>query len=272
MVLMMVACAAIAVDNPKVSLDAKETPIAQVLADLSKQAGVQIACDTDLKQTVTGKFGSLELEKVLDVITKSNDLTWQKLYLPTKADEKLTVAQIKARAEAVAAMTSGSVIVCDHATGKQRVFVEQEASAPSVSPDKLGLTAVYLVSKPKAAASAAGLDKQKEFAQQFQTLAMDRLKLLAQMSPEQRVSCVQQEMLTTMQMDPTARQQMMLDQMKARQSMDPQTRDAYRQMMRDTFQSMRTQGLIPEGEGGGRGDRGNRGRNRQNGQNGQGGQ
>ena len=145
------------------------------------------------------------------------------------------------------------MVVCDPATGKQKVFVEQDPAAPSVAPEKLGLKPVYLISKPKVEtkveANSSGQSKQ-DTASRFQSLQDERMDLLAKMTPEQRIAAMQQETLAIMYLDPAARQQMMLDQMKARQNMDPQTRDQYRQMMRDTFRAMREQGLIPEGERG----------------------
>ena len=80
---------------------------------------------------------------------------------------------------------------------------------------------------------------------------------MAELTPEQRVEAMQQEMLGMLYLDPQTRQQMMLDQMNARRNMDPQMREAYQEMMRESFRSMREQGLIPE-DGRQRGDWGNR--------------
>lgn len=263
--LILLSPACFAADNPKVTLDAKDLPIEQAIADLAKQAEVQIICESGIKGTVTGRFESIELEKLLGVISKTNSLTWQKLYLPPPPeDQKPTLDQMKARADAVAAVTGGPIVVVDPATGKQKVYVEQEASAPSVDPEKLGLKPIYLVSKPKAAPKTAGTaETDKEASSRFQALQNERIQLLAKMSPEQRVAAMQAEMLAVFNMDPSARTQFMADQMKARFSMDPQMRDQYRQLMQDTFHVMRDQGQIPSDGGGwfggGRGNRGDRG-------------
>lgn len=260
MFLLSLACSA--ADNPKVTLDAKDLPIEQAMANLAKQAGVQIVCESGVKGTLTGRFEDLELEKLLGVITKSNGLTWQKVYLPPPSEEqKPTLDQMKARADAVTAVTGGPIVVVDPATGKQKVYVEQEASAPSVDLEKLGLKPVYLVSKPKAAAATPSTAKaDKDASNRFQALQNERVQLLAQMSPEQRVAAMQAEMLAVFNMDPGVRAQFMADEMKARFNMDPQMRDQYRQLMRDTFQIMRDQGQLPAGSWGdrSRGERGDR--------------
>lgn len=257
--LMMMAALAVsswAAEAPKVTLEANSMPIDEAMADVAKQAGVQIVCDTGVKGTVIGSFQAMELEKLLDTVTKVNNLKWQKLYLPAQADKKPTVDQIKARVEAVAAVTGGTIVVVDPATGKQKLFVEQDATKPSVEPDKLGLKPVYIVSKPKAEVKDPKQDElAKDAASKMRSLQDERMKLMAQMTPEQRMAAMQMEMLSMMNADPALRQQMMIAEMRARNEMDPNTREAYRDMMRDTFRTMREQGLIPEGAWGGRGGR-----------------
>ena len=255
--LVALACAA-AAESPKVTLDASDTPIAQAMADLGKQANVQIVCDSDLKQTITGHFQSMELEKLLDTITKVNDLTWQKLYLPAQQPgQKLTPEQIKARAEAVAAVTGGPIVVCDPVTGKQKVFVEQDPAKQSVAPDKLGLELIYLIAKPKAAVKDSA--QQGDAAKRFKTLETERMKLLSEMTSAERQSAMQQETVDLMKLDPATRQQVMIDQILAQHNMDPQTQAAYWQVRHDTMRTMHDQGLIPNDQGGPGGGRGRRG-------------
>ncbi len=239
------ACGVVAADAPKVNLDANATPFDEAMADIGKQAGVQIICDADLKKNLTGHFESMELDKLLDTLTKQNDLIWQKLYLPVPdKDKPLSADQIKARAAAVAAI-SGPIVVCD-SSGKQKVFVEQESTAPTLDPDKLGLKLVYLISKRKA-------DDGKNAASKLTALETERMQLLSKMTSEQRVSALQSEAKYVMDMDPSDRQQMVLDQFNAQRSLfqDPQ----YQQTMSATMQALRSQGLIPAfgGRGGGRG-------------------
>src|ERR1035437_7594870 len=72
--LISLACAGFAADAPKVTLDAKDTPFNDAMADIAKQAGVQIVCESDFKKTVTGHFDSMDLEKLVDTLTKVNSL------------------------------------------------------------------------------------------------------------------------------------------------------------------------------------------------------
>lgn len=252
-----------AADIPKITLDVKDTPIAQVMEDVSKQTGVKIVCESDVRASVTGGFTSIELEKLLDTLAAMNNLKWQKLYLRLEKDKPITPEQIKARASAVAAVPSGPVVVYDAATGKQKVYVEQDPSAPAVDPEKLGLTLVYLISnakeQPKVEAvkdttpstDTAALNK-------LQSLEKERIKLLSQMSSSERIAAIQREAISILQLDPSLRQQILVDQILAQRNMDPQTRDLYRQAMRDAFQAMRASGLIQDNPRGAN-DRGRRG-------------
>lgn len=246
--------------NPKVTLDAKDMPIDQALAEMAKQAGVQIVCDSGVKGTVTGRFESIELEKLLGVITKTNELAWQKVYIPQAQDDrKPTLEQIKARAEAISAMIGGPIAVVDPTTGKQKVFVEQDTTAPSVDPEKLGLKPVYLVTKQKTEAKPSTTAGNQDTAKRFESLQTERMALLASMTPEERINALQQEIIMMMNMDPTVRGQIMIDQMRARHDMPPELREKYHQMMHDTFRTLREQGQLPNDLHWQGGDHGNRG-------------
>jgi len=259
--LILTSAVCMAADNPKVTLDADSTPLDQVATDLGKQAGVQIILDKDVKGTVSGHFASIELEKLLDTITKSSDLKWQKLYLPVPKDAnapKPTIEQIKARAAAVEAVSAGTIIVCDQATGKQKVFVEQDPKAASVDPDKLGVKAIYLITKPKVEAKTDDT-KAKDNATKFKSLSEDRMKLLASMSPGERDAAMQQEFVQMMTLSADNRQNLMAAQFNAIRNMSPDMQQQFFQTMRDTFQSMRDSGQIPAGGFGGMGGGGGRG-------------
>lgn len=249
--LMASACIAAAAENPTVTLDVESKPIEQAMADLGKQAGVTISCEPGIKADITAHFASMELEKLLDTVTRTNNLKWMKLYIPVEGDEAPRIEQIKARADAVAALTGGPIGVYDPATGKQKLLVEQAPSAPAVDTGKLGLTPVYYIFKPKAEAAAPAAAGAQDPAVRYQALEAERTQLLAQMTPEQQVAAKQQEMAMMLQLTPEARQQMMMAEWKARETMDPAMREQFRQVMRETFQRMRDQGLLPDR---GRGD------------------
>lgn len=241
-----------AADIPKVTLDVKDAPIAQVMDDVGRQTGVKIICESGVKASITGGFTSIDLEKLLDTIAAMNNLKWQKLYLPIAKDNPLTAEQIKARVSAVASVPGGTIVVCDAAAGKQRVYMEQDPSAPSVDPEKLGLTLVYFISNAKDEKAEPKAENGKDDStstdssvlNKLQSLEKERIELLSKMSPSERMAAIQRETISLLQLDPAVRQQVFIDQIMAQRNMDPQTRDLYRRAMRDAIQTMRANGLI----------------------------
>ena len=207
-ILAALASTAIAAEEVKVTLNADKMQIEQAALDLSRQAGVQIICDSGVTGTVICNFQAMSLEVVLDAITGVNNLKWQKFYVPAQAARKPTVEQMKSRAEALTALSGETFIVCDPVTKKQRVFVEQDPAAPAIPADKLGLTATYLICKPKtetkeqtvtaAAAPRVGAAASNPMAT-YQNLQSARANLLAQMTPDQRMAAMRQDMITMRQ-------------------------------------------------------------------------
>ena len=89
--------------------------------------------------------------------------------------------------------------VADEALPAGRVHVEHQLVA--VAADKLGLTPMYLICKPKTettvqTASAAGTSARTANPMTtYQNLQQQRVKLLAQMTPDQRMAAMRQEMM-----------------------------------------------------------------------------
>jgi hypothetical protein len=106
--------------------------------------------------------------------------------------------------------------------------------------------------------SARG-EEHNQKAQRYANLENERMQLMTQMTPDQRVWAMQQEMTSMLSLDTNTRQQMMSDRMRAMHEMDPTTREQLHQALRDTWQGMRQQGMVPEGDWHGRGDHGGRG-------------
>ena len=231
-----------------VSLEAQDMPFDAAMGEIAKQAGVQIICDNNLKNPISGHFGSMELEELIGILTKMNKLTWQKLYLPVPdKDNPVSVDQIKHQIQAVSTMSGGTLVICDSA-GNQKVFVEQQSTNPTVDPAKLGLKLVYVVLKPT-------VETKNDAATKLKELEGERLKLLSQMSSKDRVDSLQSEMRYVMDLNQSDREQYMADQFSAMQGMMQDPR--YRQTWQDTMQSLRSQGLIPQrGRGGGFGGTG----------------
>lgn len=262
--LIVSASATIAADAPKVSLQAQQMPIKDAMAQISKQAGVQVICETGVKGEITGSFSDMDLEKLLDMVTAGGKIAWRKVYLPTTDDKKPTIEQIKSRVDSLRAIGDLPIAVYDPATKKETLYVSQEIDSVKITPESIGLKPVYLVSdvpveqpvvKPAAGTATGNLADVKvdpKIEKQFRDRAMERIGMLNALPADQRAKLVQDEMIDMMKMDPSTLASLVKAQRDARNQMPQQLRDQYRQTMRAVNQ------LVGGGMGGGRGNGGPR--------------
>ncbi len=262
-----------AAESPKVSLQAEQTPVKDVMAEISKQVGLQIFCESDVQGAVSGSFAAMELEKFFDTVTAGGKLSWQKLYLPVTPEKKPTLEDIKARIKAIKAIGERSIVVYDPKTKVQTAYVIGPVESSKIIPESLGMQTFYLISAVKTQAPATKLADASapgqvepidpKVVEQFQSMQMERIGMLNALKPEQRAKLLQQEMVSEMSLDPTTRAAVMKAQFDARRSMTPEMQQQYRDSMREVMQSVRQMdpsiGNMRGPGGGGRG--GNRGQN-----------
>jgi len=250
--------AALAADAPKINLSANALTLKDATDEVAKQAGISIVLDPKAKGTVTASLNGAELGQVLDVITKSNSLTWKKLQFARKEDSKVTLDQLKSGILALASMPIMGLAVEDPATKTSAVFAKDIPSTPDTS--KVGLpegymwTTVYVVLAPEAPAATASkpTDKVRNLAQSQAQAVTD----LAGMNSNDRRQIYTDQWTAAMRLTPEARQAMLHDQMSAISSLDPQSRG---QLLRDMSTAMRGSvgATIRQSHGNNRGGRGN---------------
>ncbi len=261
-VIALILCAllcgiAAAADAPaaKVTLKANAMTIKDATDEIATQTGAAIVLDPNAKGTVTTSLTAADLDQALDVVTKSNKLTWKKLEFAHKADSKVTLDQLKSGILALASMQLVGLAVQDPATKTGAVFAKDIPSAPDTSklalPEGYSWTTVYVVLAPEPKTDAAADSKDK-----VASLASDAVKQMsdvAALTPDERKQYFADYFSAQMKMTPDARQAMIRDQMQAVMGLDPQTRTQFFQDMRAAMGSMggsfRTRG---QGQGGGR--------------------
>jgi type II secretory pathway component GspD/PulD (secretin) len=243
-------------EGAKVKINASSTPIAEVAQTLSTQCGQQIVVDSGVTGTVTAELTEVDLEQVLDIIVKSNELKWQKLYAQPGPDGKITLSKVKAQVDALAAMSEDStVIVYDPATKKQTVFARMEptSEATVVDPAKLGLKSFYFISKPKVAAAKAEPAANSSDPGQSGKVAELRnqqLDAYLRMTPEERKAASKEQSQWLLSLPANMRNDMIRDFMGASKDMSPQERTQWRNAMRDALGNMIGGGRRPANRGG----------------------
>jgi hypothetical protein len=255
---------AVAQGPAKVTLDAKAMTIKDATDEIAKQSQTAIVLDPKAKGTVTASLNGAELSQALDVVTKSNNLTWKKLEFARKADSKVTLDQLKSGILALASLELVGLSVEDPATKTGAVFAKDIPSAPDTPklplPEGYTWTTVYVVLAPEPAAdtTAAGKDKVASLANN----AAKQMSDVVSLTPEERKQYFTDYMSAQMKMAPEARQSMLRDQMQAVMGMDQQSRDQFRNDMRAVFSNM------PHGAmgGGGQGQNHGQGQGQNHGQ------
>jgi hypothetical protein len=205
-----------AADTPgKLTLDAKAMTLKDAAAEISRQSGAAIVVDPKATGAVTASLNGADLDQVLDVITKSNNLTWKKLQFAHQSDSKATLDQLKAGILAIANMPFVGLSVEDRSAKSTALFTRSVPAELSTSklalPEGYAWSTVYVILSPeplaadksKPAASeqttqqqtaeqqTAALAKQKEYfrnqwAEQMSLTPEARRSLMRTLPPEER--------------------------------------------------------------------------------------
>lgn len=241
-------------EAPTVSLDAQKMPIAQAAEAISKQAAVPIIVNDGVTGTVTAQLGDVGIEQMLDIITKSNNLKWQKLMAAPGEDGRISTSSVKAQLKALAALQDTTLVVYDPVTKKQTVYARVDTSAPdkAIDTSKLGLKEVYFISDPAAEVADANsaLDKLKAV-DKMKELTKQRLDTFMKMSPDEQKVAAEQDMLSVLNLSPDQQKQYLQSQRDARRNADPVIRDQFRNMRQTLFPGGGRGGRRGGGGGGG---------------------
>lgn len=254
----------VAADAPnKVTLDAKAMTVKDATDQVAKLSGASIVLDPAAKGTVTASLSDADLSQVLDVITKSNNLTWKKLDFARKEDSKVTLDQLKSGILALASMQLVGLSVEDPATKTSTVFARDVPVAPEPAkpalPEGYSWSTVYVV-LAAAPVVTPSTDKDKDKLASLTKAGAQQIVDVANLTPEQRQQYFQNQWQQQMSMTPEARQAMIRDQMAAMRNLDPAARDQLRQDFRSVFGGQHGPGLLG-GQGQGQGGHGNQGGN-----------
>lgn len=239
----VVAGAVAAADPPKVSLDVKAMSLKDVTDQVAKQASIPIVLDPNAKGTVTITANDIEVGHALDVITKSNSLTWKKLQFAKSQDSKVSLDQLKSGILALAAMPLTGLAVEDPATKTSAVFAKNIPSTPDTS--QVGLPAgyawstVYVILAPEALAPAKTASTASENKVQSVSQAQTQSYAdLAGMSSQERQQVFQNQWVAAMRLTPQARHDILRDQIRGMAGLDQQSRTQLMQDLQHAFRSL----------------------------------
>jgi len=237
-VLVSIAATATTGEPRKVSLNATNTPLKDVCAQLSEQSGALIVLDPKAQANTTISLQDSELAGALDAITKVSKLTWRKVQFARPNEDSVRLEQIKSAIVTLAALPMVAVAVDDPASKTSSVYAKGLPAAPDTTaiklPDGYTWTTAYVILAPEVSASAAA-SGQKDRVQSLTESQTKTMAELANMPSEERKQVFAGEMAAQMSMAPEVRKAMLKDRIQAMLGMDPRMRDQFRDDMRAVF-------------------------------------
>jgi hypothetical protein len=243
--------------GPLVTLQATDTPLAEVIKDLASQSKMTLWVEPGVQTKVTSTFNKQPLEGVLNSLTESNNLVWAKVAILQPENAKLDPAPLFELVRAFRAVPSKEMTVTlDQGAGtvlvsRGGINAGPTTAAPAGQQRIIGYA---LAKKSSGGGLPEGVSTEGTLGT-YNATTQQRMELLQQMAPADRQKAMQDELLMQLNMSPEARMQMMMDRRAAWQNMPQDLRQQLRDSMRQTRQQM---GLPP-----GRGNRGNRGNRQQ---------
>jgi len=229
-------------EQAKVTIEARDMPIKDLISELSKLTGLAIVLDPKVQGSITLSLNDAEFTQALDAIAKLKNLVWKKLQFAKPSDEQVKLEQIKTAIVALASMPLVGLAIEDPATKTAAVLAKDLPSAPDTSsvklPEGYSWTTVYVLfaSDPTQDQTAAS---GTQTAVVLSKDAKERALQLAKMTPEERRQALAAEVAAEMSLAPEVRRAILADRMRAMLSMDPQFREQYREDMRAVFHQIR---------------------------------
>jgi hypothetical protein len=250
-------------DQAKVTIDARDLAIKDLVSQLAQQTGASIVLDPKAHGSVTISLKDSDLNQALDTVANLGKLTWKKLQFAKPTEENVKLDEIKSAMLTLASLSMVGLSVEDPKAKTSTVFAKGLASTPDTSglklPEGYSWATVYVILPTESASDKTATDKASSGAGTAKQVLME----LAKMTPEERKQYYAAEMSAEMSMAPEVRRSLFKGRLQAQFSMDRQSRDQYRQDMHSVYHDLRAENpSVFQGGGSGGPDGGRSRRNR----------
>jgi len=173
--------------DAKVSIDAKDMSIADVIKSLSQQSKQKIVAESTVKGKVTVSISNASLETVLTSICKAGKFEWRRVYLA--ADSKLPEQpdRFASTVRLACGLSFPDMVVGGSLNNKVAVHSQNTAGvalAEDALVKKLGMTKVYLITND--AAMAAKEAEKNTAVNKYTETTKQLMDDFMKMTPEER--------------------------------------------------------------------------------------
>jgi type II secretory pathway component GspD/PulD (secretin) len=247
----------------KVSVEAKDSKVKDVLDSLAKQSKEEFVVESSVKGDVASlSLRDVTLESALTTLAKTAKIEWRRIYIAPDSKLLEQPDRLAATVRLMSGLSFPDLVLAGASTNKLGVHFEDKAavkSAEESATKTLGMTSVYLITNDAAVATRA-LSKEKEEKNagldKFNQMQRDQIEMFMKMTPEEReqalmagINMMDQVspeymsavMQTLMNSDPENLRRMMNKQMDSLMSMST---DQRRSMMK--FQMEAAKSISPE--------------------------
>jgi hypothetical protein len=183
--------------EPKVSVEAKDTKVKDVLDSLAKQSKEKFVLESTVKGTVASlSLKDVSLESALGAVCTSGKLQWRKIYIAPDSKLLEQPDRLAATVRLMSGLSFPDMVLAASSTNKVGVHFEDKKAvtrAEESATKVLGMGKVYLITND-AAVAAKALAKEKEDksagTDKFNELQQSQIDMFMKMTPEEREQAI----------------------------------------------------------------------------------
>ena len=189
----------------KITIEAIDQDIQEVIKSVAKQSGEKIVFESAVKGKATLSLKDAELSTALNTLAKASKLEWRQLYI--SADSKLLDQpdRLAATARLIAGLSYPDMLISSSSNQKVNAYLSDKKAIQSIESEttkKLGLVCVYLISNDAAAAQAALKQEKTKAVEEYTQMSQKLMDMFSKMSPEEREQAMLAGISQFEQMDP----------------------------------------------------------------------
>lgn len=221
------SAASCAGSDVKLTVQFQAVPITGAASQIARLSHAWILVDPKAKCSVTANLNDASLNQALDAITKPGSLSWKKLTLARKANDEVSIDELKSGILALASMPLVGLSVEDPNSKTSDIFAKGLPLKSKISqiklPDNYIWTTIYVILGPTTAAATIPTTRKDEIRSLCQTQS-EWLSKVSSLSPAERQQVMQNEWIARLNLPAEVRRAMFTDQTIALLALDQQYR------------------------------------------------
>jgi hypothetical protein len=192
----------------KVSVQADDTKVKEVLDSLATQSKAKILVESSVRGTLRLSLNDVSLEPALSALCEFAKLQWRKIYISPKSALLEQPDRFAATVRLMSGLSFPDMVLAGSSIKKVGVHFEDKQavkSAEDAAVDKLDMKPVYLITNDSAVAAKAAKSKkesEKSSVDEYTDLTKKQMEKFMEMTPEEREQAIIESLNMMDQVDP----------------------------------------------------------------------